>query len=677
MSQDVVRAVVQRPFQLGRVQVSSRVFLPAHSYGFASDAIGVERYTAYVRRRLAAGVGLVIVGEAEVPFLPPSRAGQPGARIAGQASRCLYESLAAVAESNEGLVFEQLFHPGGQVWFEEGRPAFAPSRVPQERSYVLPTAMTASDIRMVQRSFVESAQAAFAGGLKGIEIKADQGKLHHQFLSARFNHRHDEYGGSLIGRVRFLSETLDAIRQAIPELPVLGLRLSGEVTVPPPGMGHGVFGADLSIAETQEIIALLEEKHLFDYVSISGETNSSVHGYWRNHGNEAVSEQTFRYVAERIREGYSGPLLLSGRIRSLAQAAELLESGACDLVGMARALVADAELMQKPAVIGPASSTEPVRPCISCNLGCVGNTWFGGEIRCIYDPLSGREAQFEYVVQRRLRFAVVGAGPAGLEFSRMAARLGSPVALYERASEVGGQLRHWALLPHRRLVANAIEYWSQCMSHPLITLRLNTPAPPEGELLSQFDYVIRAIGGQQIIPDHEYAATEVRSMTVDQMFSSKTPWDGRQAIVVEANRYGDPLGVALYLLEQGAHVTVVCPFSETGLGLDPVSRASRLTLLHQAGARIFEWADVRPGAGRLAVIWNHAENTNISLDGVTDIIWCVNPLPADASPAGNGDTRVLAIGDARLPRGLESITKEAHDLAFSLLCGQSFESPRV
>ena len=290
-------------------------------------------------------------------------------------------------------------------------------------------------------------------------------------------------------------------------------------------------------------------------------------------------------------------------------------------------------------------------------------------MRCVYDPLSGRESQFDYSPKRVHRFAVIGGGPAGLEFARLASSLGSKVTLFERAAQLGGRLREWAQLPNRNRIAHAIRFWEECMLHPNVTLHLGTVAPPPDALLNNVDFVVLACGGQQKVPEHDFAGTNVISRTVDEVFSPDIEWGQRKVVVMEADRFGDPLGIALYLRERGAHVTVVCPFSEIGLGLDPVTRASRITSLHRAKIQAFEWSDARPLGNQSVLVWNHAENTDFQIDGVTDMIWCVNPLPAEQVSAIRSDRRIVPIGDALLARGLEDATKQGHDLAYELICG--------
>jgi 2,4-dienoyl-CoA reductase-like NADH-dependent reductase (Old Yellow Enzyme family) len=661
--------VLAAPIEVGSLTVKNRVFLPAHSYGFPMTAKGTDAFAAYVGRRIAGGVGLAVVGEAEVAWPLGADAGSGGARIAGAKSEGLYEQLAALARPVAARVIEQLFHPGGQIWYEEQRSAFAPSAIPQERPWLLPFALDSSDIKGLIVAFGEAASRAVSCGIDGVEIKADQGKLHHQFLSRRYNRRGDGYGGDLVRRATFLFETLHEIRSRVPSSKIVGIRLPGSIVQSSERLIREAWGEDLSLSECIDTAAMLVEAKLVDYVSISGDTNSSVRGYWRGHGDETIPEATFRDVGKAFKQAIRLPIFLAGRIMSVRAAEELVSSGDCDLAGMARALIADAELLIKAGLVDGRTDSRPTRPCLSCNISCVGSTWYGGEVRCVYDPLSGREAHFSYKPKAKRAFAVCGAGPAGMEFARVAAELGSTVTIFERDLRIGGRLRDWAKLPSRKRIGDAINYWeSTIAAQTRIKLLLNRPAPSLEALSAEFDCVVVASGGQEVLPAWSDANSRVQSWTVSAALNSPAHWQGRQVLLFEANRHSDPLGVALWLASHGATVQVACPFSDTALGLDPVSRASRLSDLDSLGIRIHTWTDVRPGMGGHLYLWNHAFDRYSDAQGVTDVVWCVNPIGDKKTRQEASDAGVFRIGDARATCGLEAATREAHDLAHRLLC---------
>lgn len=616
---------------------------------------------------MANGVAMVVIGEAEVPATALGFTAAPhGPRVAGNRSAALYEAVAEISGVTGAPVVEQLFHPGGQVWYEERRPAFAPSAIPQERPWLLPLTLSPRDIAGVVQAFGEAAAEACAHGVDGIEVKADQGKLHHQFLSRRYNLRSDEYGGTFQRRLRFLSDTLTEIRSNAPTIRALGIRLPGSIVLSDQPSARDAWGEDLSIEECLDVATALAEMKLIDYVSISGDTNSWVKGYWRGHGDETIPERTFRATGRAFKLATSLPVLLAGRILTVGDGEALLDAGDCDMVGMARALIADAQLLVKSGFAGSAHLIiEPVRPCLSCNISCVGSTWYGGEIRCIYDPLSGREAQFTAQPRRKCRIAVCGAGPAGMEFARVAATLGSAVTVFERSDEIGGRLRVWSRLPSRQRFQKAIQFWKECLEvYDGIEVRLGQSAPPVEELSRTFDFVIVATGGEEVLPAWAQVEGPIKNWTVSQAVERAGELADRHVVVFEANRYADPLGVATLLAQERANVVVACPFSESGLALDPVSLACRLSDLDALQVPIHLWTDVRPTNTGEVWFWNHAFDRYRQVPNISDIVWCINPLSRNESAAHN----VFHIGDAAATTGLESSTKQAHDLAQALLC---------
>ncbi len=652
------------PLRLGAQMMRNRVFMPAHSYGFADTDDGHRRLIAYVDRRLRAGVALVVVGEAEVPHSKPRGPG----RLGGQTASKMYRGLVAVAQSTGSLVFEQLYHPGGQVWFEEGRRALAPSSVAHQRSYLLPLQMSETEIGEVRAAFTEAARAAAACGMHGIEVKADQGKLHHQFLSRRFNRRTDAYGGSWTNRCRFLRECLEEIRVAVDATVVVGIRIPGVVS-PPTGDTEGVAWADdLTLDECGAVAREMAVAGLIDYVSISGESNSTVWGYWRSHGDESVEPATFRATSRAIRSIVSVPVLLAGQISSIAEANDVLRAGDCDAVGMARALIADGELVAKTLKGTPFA--EPIRPCLHCNISCVGNTWFGREIRCIYDPEVGREAESDeslpQVVGRSI--AIVGGGPAGLELARCTAKAGFNVTLFEAADRLGGLLWNWAKLPGRSTIARAIDYWVESIRrNSLITVRLGSSIEDVADLLRRFDFVAIACGAASVLPEGAANGPTVSWTVVDALQAPERTWAGRDVVVVDGDRHSDPLGLAVHVARAGARVEVVCPFDEIGLGLDPVSLSSRVREIARLGIAVRRWSDAAGSPSGGVQILDHAMNHVTHRSEVTDIIWGISRMPCGlARTCQPVWPRLVRIGDAEQPRGLEQTVAESWRVARQL-----------
>jgi len=92
--------------------------------------------------------------------------------------------------------------------------------------YPEPRALTVDEIHQLTHNFAAAAKRAVDVGFDVIEIHAAHGYLLHQFYSPLANTRTDEYGGSFENRVRFLLETVMAVRAAIPASTPLFVRIS-------------------------------------------------------------------------------------------------------------------------------------------------------------------------------------------------------------------------------------------------------------------------------------------------------------------------------------------------------------------------------------------------------------------------------------------------------------------
>ncbi len=129
-------------------------------------------------------------------------------------------------------------------------------------------------------------------------------------------------------------------------------------------------------------------------------------------------------------------VVLQGSVVDAVQATGAVAGGVCDAVEMTRAQIADPDLVAKVA----AGTPERVRPCLRCNQTCQVRDARNPIVTCVGEPTSGHETEDpEWMSPGHARdVLVVGAGPAGLEAARVAARRGHRVRVVERSDHVGG-----------------------------------------------------------------------------------------------------------------------------------------------------------------------------------------------------------------------------------------------
>ena len=85
--------------------------------------------------------------------------------------------------------------------------------------------MELADFARVRGDWVRAAQQARYAGFDIVYVYGGHTYLPPQFLSPYYNHRTDEYGGSLENRARFWLETLEDVREAVGDDCAIAVRI--------------------------------------------------------------------------------------------------------------------------------------------------------------------------------------------------------------------------------------------------------------------------------------------------------------------------------------------------------------------------------------------------------------------------------------------------------------------
>lgn len=343
--------------------------------------------------------------------------------------------------------------------------------------------LTREQISNIVTAYGETAKLAKRAGYEMIMIHGGHGWLINQFLSPWFNHRQDEYGGSLENRVRFAREILSAVRAAVgPGFPI-EFRMSGSE----------LFEGGYDLAEGCRIAQAVED--LVDLIHVSA--GSYQFGFFNTHLPMFAAHGANVYLAAEIKKHVSKPVATIGAINDPAMMEEILESGKADVIYMARELLADPFLPNKVV----AGQEDQIVKCLRC-FTCMAERPTTQTRRCAVNPLIGREIEGMEVVPaaKKKKVLIAGGGVAGLKAAITAAQRGHQVILCEKSDALGGILKSEQAIPFKREMYELGLTLARQAQLEGVEVRLNTTVTPEYVASQQPDALILAVGSNPIVP---------------------------------------------------------------------------------------------------------------------------------------------------------------------------------
>lgn len=476
------------PARIGSLELKHRILMGSMHMNLETVGDGSD-LAAFYTERVRGGADLIVTGGIAVNRVGAGGRGYAVLTEPDDAARL--ELIAREVHAAGGKIALQLFH-AGRYAFESafGLTPLAPSAVYSGFSRCEPEAMTEEQIRQTIDDFAAGARIAVDAGFDCLEIMASEGYLLNQFASPVTNLRDDEWGGDAVRRARFPVEVVRAVRAAV-DVPIIA-RTSGD----------DLMKGSSSAAEHDALAARLAGAGA-DAVNVGiGWHESRIptvqglvpHGMWID-------------AAARIRgavraAGFDVPVIGSNRINSVAQAEEVLSSGRVDLVSMARPFLADAAIVDKSRAGRP----EFVNTCIGCNEACIDRSIGDAAVSCLVNPRAGRELRFPLPSSPAPRapeskpaeskparaFAVVGAGPAGMQAALTLAQAGHAVDLFDAEPRIGGQFRLACRVPGKEDFGETIRYFESEL--PRLGVRIHVSRRVSAADLTGYEHVIVAAG---------------------------------------------------------------------------------------------------------------------------------------------------------------------------------------
>ena len=477
------------PITIGRTTFRNRMFsAPMGGTDIANDGCIGPKSTAFYELRARGGAAAVTVSELMVhPATDASHAYHLDESILNSLACATY--TADAIRRHGAIPSIELSHSGmyaGTYMTDKNKQKSLHQWGPSDTvrpDGVQVKALTKEMIEEIIASYAHVAGLVKRAGFEMLMIHGGHGWLINQFLSPMFNHRTDEYGGSLENRCRFAVRVLQAVREAVGPFFPIEFRMSGEELVP----------EGYTLEDGVKIAQQIEP--YVDIIHVSAGTYQRTFG--RTHPSMFTEHGVNVYMAAEIKKHVKKPVATIGGLNDPAQLEEIIASGKADIIYMARALLADPFLPRKVVE----NRDEEIVRCLRC-FTCMAERAATSTRRCTVNPLIGREMDGVEVLPARekKKVLVAGAGPGGLYAAYTAALRGHEVILCEKESEVGGILKSEQALPFKHEMYELSGTYLRLAQKAGVEIRLNTEVTPEYVEKEAPYALIIAVGSRPLIP---------------------------------------------------------------------------------------------------------------------------------------------------------------------------------
>ncbi len=480
---------LSQPIKVGNVTFRNRMFAsPIGSTDIDKDCVPGERTRAFYELRARGGAAAVTVSELVVH---PETDGSHMLHLdlATVGSLASFTFIADSISRHGAIPSIEFSHSGqyaGTYMADKNKKAglhqYGPSDTVRPDGKEV-KALTVEQIKDIVEAYRNAAVLAKRAGFKMIMVHGGHTWLLNQFMSPYFNHRTDEYGGSLENRMRITLEVLQAVREAVGEGFPIEFRMSGSE------LFEGGYDLDEGVKIAQAV------EPYVDIIHVSA--GSYQFGFFTTHPSMFAPHGMNVYLAEEIKKHVSKPVATIGALNDPEQMEEIIASGKADIVYMGRALLADPYLPQKVV----ANQEDKIVKCLRC-FTCMAERPTTQTRRCTVNPLIGREIEGVEVLPaaRKKNVLVVGGGVAGLKAAVTAAQKGHNVTLAEATSEVGGILKSEQAIDFKHEMYELGLSLEAQAKEVGVNIQYNTKITKENAKDYNADVAILAVGSSPIVP---------------------------------------------------------------------------------------------------------------------------------------------------------------------------------
>ena len=544
------------PVKIGKLEIKNRFALaPMGPLGLADAEGGFnQRGIDYYTERAKGGTGLIITGvtfvdnEIEEHGMPncPCSTHNPVQFI--RTGREMTERIHAY----NAKVFLQMSGGFGRVTIPTNLgdfPPVAPSPIQHRWLDKTCRELTKEEIHTIVQKFGEGASNSKRAGFDGVQIHAvHEGYLIDQFAISLFNQRTDEYGGSLENRLRFAREIVEEIKgKCGRDFPVV-LRYSPKSFIKGlrdgamPGEEFEEKGRDLP--EGKEAAKLLVS---FGYDALDVDVGS-YDSWWWSHPPMYQEKGLYMPFAKLMKDTVDVPVICAGRMDNPDTASRAVADGTCDMVSLGRPLLADPDYVNKLR----SGRKNAIRPCISCQEGCMGRIQEYSMLNCAVNPQACKErvtALTPAFISKKVM--IVGGGIAGCEAARVLALRGHKPEIYEKSDRLGGNLIPGGAPDFKEDDIALADWFTDQLKELRVPIFLNTMVSKELILASDYNTLIIATGSKPRV----FSLGEDENVYTAAQVLLKEKECGDNTVIIGGGLVG--CETALWLKQMGKNVTIV------------------------------------------------------------------------------------------------------------------------
>jgi 2,4-dienoyl-CoA reductase-like NADH-dependent reductase (Old Yellow Enzyme family)/thioredoxin reductase len=638
---------VFRPITVGSLTLKNRIQFSPIVSRHADPYTGTctNDLVEFLGAQARSGAALVTIGSSPIDF---------------DRARDFYGCLSVVRESDVAslsVLAEEVHRYGAKLSIELTHagavsdpallagPAFAPSVIPGIHNPSTTKEIDRVEMDEVKQHWVDCVRRVKRAGFDMAMIHGAHMNLFASFLTPLLNRRTDDYGGNPENRMRFPLEVLEACRREAGRDFGLELRISGDERVP----------GGVSLEERIAFINAAAPYIDMVIVSTGGFLFPETAAYMMAgyHFPHMLNVQT----AAEIKKNVGLPVSVVGGITTIDEAEQILAAGKADIVAMAKALIADQDLVTK----AKAGKAADIRPCLRC-LECAYGGLIGTPLRCAVNPQAGREVKYREipVARRKKRVLVIGGGPAGMTAARVASERGHDVTLWERSERLGGRLFEAAALPQKDTARAYIEWAVRSTMDCGATIVLGKEATPAAVEAEAPDAIIVAIGAEFARPQID-GIDLPHVMTVSEADLGAKPV-GETVVVCGGGLSGSECAAGLAMA--GKKVTVVDVLPEDALCQDAVDlvRVALFGLLKDQGVERVQGAVKAIASSGVVVTLPDGATAELPAETVV-VAFGLRPNTAAIDPLLDVVAESYAVGDCRSVGKIFTANHDAYNVA--------------